>query len=275
MKWMKKEVAMKRNQLRILRTLSLAFIALLCLSLPAYADMGPKPDLTVTVVNAPEGLCYVDLLYEGGGDDLHSDFDTSGCDQKLIASLHTLEGDGWTLALTTGISSGPPIFGDLTPNSDGAYHYSYHGQPRTFRLAVATEEGIQATQESYTRTRFHTSLVYDWITNTVSEVTPSLVYYTAQFLATFVPTLIIEGIILWLFKFRQKRTWLSTCTATCWGVSPSPIPTTAWDTTSCPCWDRSSSFLSRRPFPMVLSSRRKPPAAGWATPPAPMPPALS
>lgn len=54
--------------------------------------MGPKPDLTVTVVNAPEGLCYVDLLYEGGGDDLHSDFDTSGCDQKLIASLHTLEG---------------------------------------------------------------------------------------------------------------------------------------------------------------------------------------
>lgn len=76
---------------------------------------------------------------KAGGDDLHSDFDTSGCDQKLIASLHTLEGDGWTLALTTGISSGPPIFGDLTPNSDGAYHYSYHGLPRTFRLAVATE----------------------------------------------------------------------------------------------------------------------------------------
>ena len=205
---MKKEVAMKRNQLRILRTLSLAFIALLCLSLPAYAHMGPKPDLTVTVVNAPEGLCYVDLLYEGGGDDLHSDFDTSGCDQKLIASLHTLEGDGWTLALTTGISSGPPIFGDLTPNSDGAYHYSYYGLPGMFRLAVATEKGAQATQESYTRTRFHTNLVYDWNTNTLSYVTPSPLYYTAQFLATFLPTLAIEGIILWLFKFRQKRTWL-------------------------------------------------------------------
>lgn len=184
---------MKRNQLRILRTLSLAFIALLCLSLPAYADMGPKPDLTVTVVNAPEGLCYVDLLYEGGGDDLHSDFDTSGCDQKLIASLHTLEGDGWTLALTTGISSGPPIFGDLTPNSDGAYHYSYYGLPGMFRLAVATEKGAQATQESYTRTRFHTNLVYDWNTNTLSYVTPSPLYYTAQFLATFLPTLAIEG----------------------------------------------------------------------------------
>ena len=102
---------MKRNQLRILRTLSLAFIALLRLSLPAYADMGPKPDLTVTVVNAPEGICYVDLLYEGRGDDLHSDFDTRGCDQELIDSLNTLEGEGWTLALTTGISSGTTIIG--------------------------------------------------------------------------------------------------------------------------------------------------------------------
>lgn len=74
--------------------------------------------------------------------------------------------------------------------------------------AVATEKGAQATQESYTRTRFHTNLVYDWNTNTLSYVTPSPLYYTAQFLATFLPTLAIEGIILWLFKFRQKRTWL-------------------------------------------------------------------
>ena len=138
---MKKEVAMKRNQLRILRTLSLAFIALLCLSLPAYADMGPKPDLTVTVVNAPEGLCYVDLLYEGGGDDLHSDFDTSGCDQKLIASLHTLEGDGWTLALTTGISSGPPIFGDLTPNSDGPITTATTAYPAPFAWLWPPKKG--------------------------------------------------------------------------------------------------------------------------------------
>ena len=199
---------MKRNQSQILRNLTLALAVLLCLALPAYADMGPKADLTVTVVNAPEGQCYVDLRYEGGGGDPHSDLDTTGYDQELIASLHDLEGDGWTLALSTGLSSGPPIFGDLTPNSDGTYHYSYHGLPRTFRLAVATADGAQATQESYTRTRFHTSLVYDWTTNTVSEVTPSLVYYAAQFLATFIPTLAIEGIVLWLFKFRQKRTWL-------------------------------------------------------------------
>ncbi len=198
---------MKRNQSRILRNLTLALAVLLCLALPAYADMGPKADLTVTVVNAPEGECYVDLLYEDSSSSFANYVDTSGCDPALLASLHSLEGDGWILACATGVS-GPPIFGDLLPNENGQYVYSYHGLPRTFRLAVATKDGAQATEESYTRTRFHTNLVYDWNTNTMSEVTPSLLYYAAQFLATLLPTLVIEGVILWLFKFRQKRTWL-------------------------------------------------------------------
>lgn len=198
---------MKRNQSRVLRTLSLAFVALLCLSLPAYADMGPKADLTVTVVNAPEGECYVDLLYEDNSSSFADYVDTSGCDPVLLEDLHALEGDGWVLACATGVS-GPPIFGDLRPNENGQYVYSYYGLPRTFRLAVATEDGAQATEESYTRIRFHTNLVYDWSSNTVTEITPSLLYYAAQFLATFLPTLVIEGVILWLFKFRQRRTWL-------------------------------------------------------------------
>lgn len=198
---------MKRRYLTLARTLSLALIALLCLALPAYADMGPKPDLTVTVVNAPEGQCYVDLLYEYSSSSFANYVDTSGCDPALLAALHALEGDGWVLACATGVN-GAPIFGDLRPNEAGQYVYAYYGLPRTFRLAVATEGGAQATQESYTRTRFHTNLVYDWNTNTMSEATPALLYYAAQFLATFLPTLVIEGVILWLFKFRQKRTWL-------------------------------------------------------------------
>lgn len=198
---------MKRNQSQILRNLTLALAVLLCLALPAYADMGPKADLTVTVVNAPEGECYVDLLYEGSSSDLYGELDPGDYAPELLAALHSLEVDGWVLACATGVS-GPPIFGDLLPNENGQYVYSYHGLPRTFRLAVATEDGAQATEESYTRTRFHTNLVYDWNTNTMSEVTPSLLYYAAQFLATFLPTLVIEGVILWLFKFRQKRTWL-------------------------------------------------------------------
>ena len=149
----------------------------------------------------------MDLLYEGSSSDLYSELDPGDYSPELLAALHSLEVDGWVLACATGVS-GPPILGDLLPNENGQYVYSYYGLPRTFRLAVATEDGAQATEESYTRIRFHTNLVYDWSTNTITEVTPSLLYYAAQFLATFLPTLVIEGVILWLFKFRQKRTWL-------------------------------------------------------------------
>ena len=197
---------MRQTPSALLRALPLALLCALLLALPARADMGPKADLTVTVVNAPEGECYVDLLYEGGGDNLHRDLDVSGYDQDLIASLHTLEGDGWVLALLTG--SYLPIFGDLTPDRNGEYVYSYHGLPDTFRLAVATSEGAQAVEQPYTRQLFHTVLVYDWATNTVEAVTPSPLFYLAQLCSTLVPTLVIEGLILLAFGFRERRTWL-------------------------------------------------------------------
>lgn len=187
--------------------LSLALLCLCCLILPARADMGPKPDLTITVVSAPEGACYVDLLYEGGEETLYTDLSTVDYDPELLSALHSLEGDGWVLACTTG-TSGPPIFGDLLPNDAGQYVYSYFGLPQTFRLAVATQDGAQATEESYTRVRFHTNLVYDWSTNTLSERTSTPVYYLTQLASTLLPTLVLEGVVLLLFGFRQRRTWL-------------------------------------------------------------------
>ena len=197
---------MQGNRSRPARILALVILCLICLVLPAHADMGPKPDLTVTVVNAPEGACYVDLLHEASGQYLFP-MDETGYDPQLIASLRTLEGDGWQLALLTG-TGGIPIFGDLTPNASGQYVYSYHGLPDTFRLAVATSQGAQAVEQPYTRNRFHTVLVYDWSTNTLTERTPAALYYLIQLSSTLVPTLIIEGLVLLAFGFRQKRTWL-------------------------------------------------------------------
>lgn len=187
--------------------LSLALLCLCLLVLPAHADMGPKPDLTITVVNAPEGECYVDLLYEGGGDGLSTDLAVEDYDPELLSALHSLEGDGWVLACATG-TSGAPIFGELTANHSGEYYYTYFGLPDTFRLAAATAEGAQATEEAYTRTRFHTNLVYDWSANTLTERTSPPVYYLAQIASTLIPTLILEGAVLLLFGFRQRRTWL-------------------------------------------------------------------
>ena len=144
------------------RICSLACALLLCLALlpvRASADMGPKPELTILVKNAPDGLYYLDLLIpeetRGSYDNLHG----KPYDQALLAGLHVWEGEGWYPAFAGGTRA--PLFGDLTPDANGAHRFTYHGLPKTFRIAVSTAEGSQATAEPFTRTAFYTNLVYD------------------------------------------------------------------------------------------------------------------
>ena len=180
---------------------------LLCLAvLPgtASADTGPKPAVTITVVNAPAGEYYLDLLITGPGD--YENIDPADYDPALIAGLKSWEGEGWYPALVTGTRA--PLFGELTAEADGIHRFSYNGLPRTFRIAVSGPGGAQATAEPFTRTVFYTHLTYDWSTNSITRATSPAGYYAFQFLSTLVPTLIIEGILLWLFGFRAKRDWL-------------------------------------------------------------------
>ena len=181
---------------------------LLCLAvLPgtASADAGPKPAVTITVVNAPAGEYYLDLLITDPEPD-HDNIEVADYDSELIAGLKSWEDGGWYPALVTGTRA--PLFGELTAEADGIHRFSYHGLPRTFRIAVSGPGGAQATAEPFTRTVFYTHLTYDWETNTITSATSPAGYYAFQFLSTLVPTLIIEGILLWLFGFRAKRDWL-------------------------------------------------------------------
>ena len=181
---------------------------LLCLAvLPgtASADSGPKPAVTITVVNAPAGEYYLDLLITDPEPD-HDNIEVEDYDPALVAGLRSWEGEGWYPALVTGTRA--PLFGELTAEADGIHRFGYHGLPRTFRIAVSGPGGAQATAEPFTRTVFYTHLTYDWETNTITTATSPAGFYGLQFLSTLVPTLIIEGILLWLFGFRARRDWL-------------------------------------------------------------------
>ena len=189
------------------RVLCIAACLLLCLAGltgTAAADTGPKPAVTVHVVNAPEGTYYLDLLITDPDD--YENIDPADYDPELIAGLKSWEDEGWYPALVEGTRA--PLFGDLTPGEDGAHRVTYFGLPQTFRIAVSGPGGAQATAEPFTRTVFYTHLTYDWETNTITSATSPAGFYGLQFLSTLVPTLIIEGILLWLFGFRAKRDWL-------------------------------------------------------------------
>ena len=83
--------------------LALLVCVLLCLMvLPgtASADSGPKPAVTITVVNAPAGEYYLDLLVTDPGD--HANIDPADYDPNLLQGLRDWEVDGWYPALAGG-----------------------------------------------------------------------------------------------------------------------------------------------------------------------------
>ena len=190
---------------RLFAALACVLLCLAVLPGTASADTGPKPAVTITVVNAPAGEYYLDLLITDPEPN-HDNIEVADYDPALIAGLKSWEDEGWYPALVTGTRA--PLFGELTAEADGIHRFSYNGLPRTFRIAVSGPGGAQATDEPFTRTVFYTHLTYDWETNTITSATSPAGFYGLQFLSTLVPTLIIEGILLWLFGFRARRDWL-------------------------------------------------------------------
>ena len=204
---MEKEADMKKKSESLARVLPALLLCLFCLIPSAYADIGPKPEVTITVVNAPEGELYLDLLTEGPAREDPYPNSNGECDPAILDNLRSLEGNGWVLAYTTGAANRAPVFGDVRPREDRTWRFSYTGLPETFRVAAATADQAQAAESPYTRD-FVSNIVYDWQANTVRDATPTPLRFLARLAATLVPTLIIEGAILWLFGFREKRSWL-------------------------------------------------------------------
>lgn len=198
---------MKNNPISLARLFPALLLCLLCLVPTAYADMGPKPEVTITVVNAPAGELYLDLLTEGEATGHPYPNSNGECAPAILDKLRSLEGEGWVLAYSTGVSNRAPVFGDVRPREDGSWRFSYVGLPETFRVAAATAAQAKAAEVPYTRD-FVGNIIYDWEANTVREATPPPLRFLARLSATLIPTLLIEGVLFWLFGFREKRSWL-------------------------------------------------------------------
>lgn len=146
--YMEQEVEMKtkRKSTALARVFPVLLLSLFLLIPTAYADIGPKPEVTITVVNAPEGELYLDLLTQGTPTDHPYPNSSDECDPVILDNLCSLEGNGWVLAYTTGVSNRPPVFGDVRPQEDGSWRFSYVGLPETFRVAAAMADESKAAE---------------------------------------------------------------------------------------------------------------------------------
>ena len=212
---------MKRNSLC---ALICALLASLALTTFALADSGPKPQLTVRVENAPQELYYLDLLAEGDWDAKDTDSDDGiernyygkedTLDPDLLALLRENVPEGWHACVAQG-TTGAPIWGELYAESTDAsgndlHIFGYHGVPSTYRILLVTQSGKVWLSDELERRVLQSSVTVHWADDpesTTVTVPSTVTGYLLQFVATLVPTLLIEGILLLLFQYSWKQNW--------------------------------------------------------------------
>ncbi len=183
------------------------------LSIPTLADSGPKPQLIVRMENGPEEPYYLDLLAEGDPDPkyLNDSLDwnypeeeRAALDPELLQALRSAVPEGWHACVAQG-NQGYPIYAKMT--GDGGIHtFRYVGVPDTYRVIVVTKSGESWVSEPLTRHALQCSATVDWAKKTLTAP-PAWVGYVLQFLATCVPTLVIEALILLLYGYKWETSW--------------------------------------------------------------------
>lgn len=208
-----------------LRFCVLLALAAALLTVSAFADTGPKAQLKVLVKNAPEEPYYLDLLEKGDyqghiygsgdGDDTYSGLDWSyseeeiaALDDELLDALRAAVPEGWHACTAQG-TNGAPMYGDLIGEPIGStrlHIFGYHGVPDTYRILIVTKSGESWVSDTLHRATLQSSVTVDWAAKTVS-VPPAVVAYALQFLCMLIPTLLIEGVLLYVFGYRSKKSW--------------------------------------------------------------------
>lgn len=176
----------------------------------AHADFGPKPQLTVKVVNGPEELYYLDLLAEGelnGGWsgpswDVEQAMELGEIDLELMDALCAAVPEGWHACVAQG-TGGAPIYGGLT-GEDGVHTFGYVGVPSIYRVLIVTKSGEVWMSKTCRREVLQSSITLDWAAKSMS-LPPLWMLYGIQFLCTLLPTLLIEGLLLLLFRFDWRK----------------------------------------------------------------------
>lgn len=207
---------MKRICMKRLRACSLLLLAVLLLTVPVFADSGPKPMIYVRVENGPEEPYYMDLLEEDPYNAYffdpgrrvwgYSEEYEAGLDQDLMDGLLAAVPEGWHSCSLQGTRGGL-MYADLDGSrsqEEGLHRFVSHGVPETFRVLAVTKSGQIFCSEPLTRRAYQVSVTLDWSAGTVS-LAPVWQRYVLQFLATFVPTILIEGVFLWLLGLWSRR----------------------------------------------------------------------
>ncbi|MCR5116018.1 MAG: hypothetical protein K6A97_00770 [Lachnospiraceae bacterium] len=201
----------KRLWLRFAAACVLAFNIALCLSLPLYADMGPKPSVTLKIKNAPEGRYAVGLLEKnsnGYRDDDQTYSNVEDMNRAMFDKMMAYEEDGWSIAFAPGRT---PFIGfpNEYGNTRSEFKYTYYA-PSHFKIILVTgEDGAEYVSNEIETTRYEAACYYDFKTGVLAEDLEKYEQddksYFRRSVSFCVGTLIMEGLLLFAFGLGQLR----------------------------------------------------------------------
>ncbi len=180
---------------------ALAFSAI-CIS----ADTGPKPSVTIKTNGTVGEKYYLDLLvdYDDGYPNLR-DEEIAELDPEMFGTLSSYTDGTWYPAIAHGTHA--PLFGTVVPNGDGTSRFSYYGTPDRFRIIIVTESGVVRVSDVVKKTVYQQVFSLDFADMTVKTSQSPAKSYLIQFASTFVPTVIIEFLLLFAFGLSPKKYW--------------------------------------------------------------------
>ncbi len=191
---------------------ALLFLALLPQTV--HADAGPKPTVTVQCSNMPVGQqVYLDLLIEDPPLEAGAGFTLGGADEaqydaEMLETLRQYSVDGWRPALATG--TGAPLWGELRcgvqPDGTASSTFSYFGLPDRFKVIAVSEDGAVAVSGVVERKAFESTVAFDYAAQTARERNVP-VQLAGQLALTLAVTLLVEGLMLLLFRFSFQLNW--------------------------------------------------------------------
>lgn len=149
-------------------------------------------------------MYYLDLLVEV--DDLSNVRELPPIpetEDDMIQALYRYAGEGWYPAVHSNIIS---CYGNLTGESVGntMRHNFRYSPPNTFKTIIVTKSGEVSVSDLITRDNFFSEVVYNARTGKANENSSS---GFAQFLLTLIITLVIEGLLLLIFRFKLRDSW--------------------------------------------------------------------
>jgi len=191
-----------RNIRAVLRV-GLIIFGLLFSFLPIQADVGPKPQIILTIENAPNEPFYVDLLVRKSGSN-ESLLNLEEYDPNMIEALKSQESLGWYPALVNGTQT--RLMGNIIPEYVDQVAICTFSQsiPDEYRVILVTRSGIVRISETLETKAFLTRIEFDAVSGKISS--SNWIWSSVlAFVMMLVPTFLIEGFLLWVFKLFNRH----------------------------------------------------------------------